>query len=99
MVQLRVAFGTQPKVVEVMVDFLVVDAPSAYNVILGSGTLNRIGAIVSSPHLKIKFYTSYRIGEECGQQKVAWECYLTSISNHERSVHQVDKKPAAKSSS
>lgn len=28
-----------------MIDFLVVDAPSAYNAILGRGTLNAIGAI------------------------------------------------------
>ena len=63
MVQLKVAFGTSPKVVEVMVDFLVVDAPSAYNAILGRSTLNRIGAIVSSPHLKVKFYTYHGIGD------------------------------------
>src|SRR5664279_3910716 len=96
MVQLKVAFGTSPKVVEVMVDFLVVDAPSAYKAILGRGTLNRIGAIVCSPHLKVKFYTDHGIGEECGQQKVARECYLTSITNCEGSVHQVEKKPSAK---
>lgn len=82
MVRLKVAFGISPKVVVVMVDFLVVDAPSAYNAILGRGTLNRIGAIVSSPHLKIKFYTDYEVGEEWGQQNVAQECYLTSITHH-----------------
>ena len=40
LVRLRVIFGTPPKAVEVMVDFLLVDAPSAYNAILGRGTLN-----------------------------------------------------------
>lgn len=63
MVHLKVTFGAIPKKVDVLVDFLVVDAPSAYNAILGRGTLNRIGAIVSSPHIKIKFYTDHGIGE------------------------------------
>jgi hypothetical protein len=38
-----------------MIDFLVVDAPSAYNAILGRGTLNAIGAVVSTSHLMMKF--------------------------------------------
>lgn len=66
MVQLKVAFGTLSRAVEVMVDFLVVNALSAYNAILNRGSLNRIGAIVSSPYLKIKFHTEHKIREECG---------------------------------
>lgn len=40
MVQLKVTFGTPPRAVEVMIKILVVNAPSAYNAILGWGTLN-----------------------------------------------------------
>ncbi|XP_078170119.1 uncharacterized protein LOC144564390 [Carex rostrata] len=46
-IKLKVVFGKSPRCVEVMVDFLVVNAPSAYNSILGRGTLNKIGAVVS----------------------------------------------------
>lgn len=67
MVQLKVTFKTPPWVMDVMVDFLVIDVPSAYNAILGRDTLNKIGDIVSFSHLKIKFYTNHRVGEECRQ--------------------------------
>lgn len=67
MVQLKVIFRTLSRVVEVMMDFLIVDASSTYNAILGRGTLNKIGVIVSSLYLKIKFYTNHGVREECGQ--------------------------------
>ena len=41
----------------VKVDFLVVDCPSAYNVILGRPTLNKIGAIIFMARLTMKFFT------------------------------------------
>lgn len=88
--QFKAIFGTSPRTVGVVVDFLVVSAPSTYNAILGRGTLNKISAIVSSPHLKIKFHTPAGIGEECGQQEVARECYMTSIQGNGGAVHQVD---------
>ena len=34
--------------------YLVVNAPSAYNILLGRPTLNRIGAIASTSHMKMK---------------------------------------------
>jgi len=50
-----------------MIDFLVVDAPSAYNAILGRGTLNAIGAVVSTSHLMMKFIpTEAGVGVESG---------------------------------
>ena len=46
---------TWPKMV--MVDFLVVDCLSAYNVILGMPTLNKIGVVISTTCLTMKFFT------------------------------------------
>ncbi|XP_078153001.1 uncharacterized protein LOC144548163 [Carex rostrata] len=94
--QFKVIFGTPPRTVEVLVDFLVVNAPSTYNAIIGRSTLNKIGAIVSSPHLKVKFHTPTGVGEECGQQDVARECYMTSIREIGGTVHQVDRGSASK---
>lgn len=91
-VRLKVAFGEAPKIVEVMVNFLVVSAPSAYNAIIGRGTLNQIGAIVSSPHLKVKFHTTHGVGEERGHQEIAKDCYLASIQGQGGAIHQVDRK-------
>ena len=65
-VRIRVEFGTPPRTIAMMVDFLVVDAPSAYNAILGRGTLNAIGAVISPAHLKLKFLTDQGVGEERG---------------------------------
>ena len=56
-----------------MVDFLVVDSPSAYNIILGRTALNKAKAVISTQHLKVKFPTPNGIGEMKGDQKSARE--------------------------
>ncbi|KAL0303252.1 UNVERIFIED_CONTAM: hypothetical protein Sradi_6193300 [Sesamum radiatum] len=56
-VMLPISLGSYPKRVTRMVRFLVVDAPSAYNVILGRPSLNSFQAIASTYHLKLKFPT------------------------------------------
>jgi hypothetical protein len=55
----------------VIVDFLVVDRPSAYNIIIGRSTLNKLRAITSTYHLMMKFPTKEGIGELRGNQVVA----------------------------
>jgi hypothetical protein len=59
--------------------FLVVEASSAYNAILGRGALNKLGAIVSTPHLMMKFPTPNGIGYEQGDQELARSCYLVVV--------------------
>ncbi|KAL0361192.1 UNVERIFIED_CONTAM: hypothetical protein Sradi_3803700 [Sesamum radiatum] len=49
-----------------LLKFLVVDVPSAYNVILGRPTLNTFQAVISTYHMKIKFPTPGGIGEVQG---------------------------------
>ena len=48
--------GTRPKTRTVKVNLLVVDYPSTYNVILGRLSLNKIGAIISTICLTMKFF-------------------------------------------
>ncbi|XP_059638774.1 uncharacterized protein LOC132281055 [Cornus florida] len=74
-----VTAGTSPKQVTFMVDFIVVDCPSAYNIILGRIALNSIRAITSTYHLLIRFPTVHGVGELRGDQATARECYLTSL--------------------
>jgi hypothetical protein len=59
--------------------FLVVEASSAYNAILGRGALNKLGAIVSTPHLMMKFLTPNGIGCEQGDQELARSCYSVAV--------------------
>ena len=44
------------------VRFLIIDSPSAYNVLLGKSSLNAIKAIPSDYHMVIKFPTTNRVG-------------------------------------
>ena len=59
--------------------FLVVEAPSSYNILLGRPSLNAIKAIPSAYHMMIKFPTISGVGMIRGDQRVAKECYSTSM--------------------
>ena len=61
------------------VRFLIVDAPSAYNILLGRPSLNAIRAIPSAYHMIIKFPTANGVGMVRGDQRVARECYSASV--------------------
>ena len=58
--------------------FLIVDAPSAYN-IQGRPSLNAIRAIPSAYHMVIKFPITNGVGMVRGYQRVARECYSASM--------------------
>ncbi|KAK2996935.1 hypothetical protein RJ639_026503 [Escallonia herrerae] len=77
-IALPVAIGTPPAQANLMLDFVVVKVPSAYNAILGRPALNRLQAVVSTYHLKMKFSTEHGIGEVKGDQTTARQCYVTS---------------------
>ena len=64
-------------------DFLVVDCPSSYNVIIGRPTLNRWKAATSTYCLKVKFPTDNVVGEVRGDQILARECYQTVLAMRE----------------
>ena len=61
------------------VRFLIVDAPSAYNMLLGRPSLNAIRAIPSAYHMVIKFPMANGVGMVRGNQHVARECYSASM--------------------
>ena len=54
-ITLIVITGTYPAQVTKEIDFLIVDCPSTYNIILGRPALNRLRAVMSTYHLKVKF--------------------------------------------
>ncbi|KAL0394742.1 UNVERIFIED_CONTAM: Pro-Pol polyprotein [Sesamum latifolium] len=62
-----------------MLKFLVVDVPSAYNVILGRPTLNAFQAVISTYHMKIKFPTPGRVGEVQGDPLQSRKCYVEAV--------------------
>jgi hypothetical protein len=88
-VSLTIEAGTYPKQVRTSVEFLVVDCPSAYNVIIGRPTLNKLRAVTSTYHLLVRFPTEQGIGELKGDQATARECYFTSFGSE--ATHQTMK--------
>ncbi|KAL2230886.1 UNVERIFIED_CONTAM: hypothetical protein Sindi_1683000 [Sesamum indicum] len=80
---LPVSMGDEPRKKTLMVKFLVVDTPFAYNVILGRPALNSFGAVVSTYHLKMKFPTNAGVGEVRCDQEEARKCYNLSLKKGE----------------
>ena len=61
------------------VRFLIIDALSAYNMLLGRPSLKAIRVIPSSYHMVIKFPNANGVGLVRGNQRMARECYSTSM--------------------
>ena len=78
-IQLVLTLGDPPCQATTTARFLVVDAPSAYNMLLGRPSLNAIKAIPSAYHMMIKFPTISGVGMVRGDQRVARECYSASM--------------------
>ena len=79
MIELPVLMGTHPQQASVITRFVVVEAPSAYNVILGRPTLNQARAVVSTYSLVVKFPTPQGTGILRGDQATARSYYVTSL--------------------
>ncbi|XP_068502488.1 uncharacterized protein [Phaseolus vulgaris] len=75
------------------IKYLVVNAPSAYNILLGRPTLNRIGAVPSTRHMKVKLPSMEGVIVTIrSDQEEAKRCYENSLKNR-RSVCHVTTTP------
>ena len=77
--QLVLTLGDPPCQATTTVRFLIVDAPSAYNILLGKPSLNSIRVVPSAYHMVIKFPTANGVGMVQGNQRMAMECYSASM--------------------
>ena len=57
MIELLVLIGTYLQKASVPTNFVIIEAPYAYNIILGRPTLNQARAVVSTYSLVVKFLT------------------------------------------
>ena len=71
-----------------MMEFVVVDLPSTYNVLLGRPALVGLGAVTSVRHLAIKFLTSSGIGTLKGDLLAGRECYSISVRGKKQTSAQ-----------
>ncbi|XP_068476909.1 uncharacterized protein [Phaseolus vulgaris] len=70
-----------------------VNAPSAYNILLGRPTLNRLGAVPSTRHMKLKLLSMEGVVITIkSDQKEARRCYENSLKQ-QRSVCHVTSTP------
>ncbi|PON68031.1 hypothetical protein PanWU01x14_098350, partial [Parasponia andersonii] len=79
MIELMVNVGTYPRVSMVMTQFLVVDCPFVFNIVLGRPILRELRAVTSIYHLAMKFLTQQGVGEVRGNQYDARTCYNNSL--------------------
>ena len=75
--------GTHPRQLTCQLDFLVVDCPSSYNVIIRKPTLNRWKVATSTYCLKVKFPTNNGIDKVKGDQVLARKCYEAVLAAKE----------------
>ena len=89
---LTITVGTHPRQLTHQLDFLVVDCPSSYNVIIGRLTLNRWKAATSTYCLKMKFPIDNGVGEVKGDQVLARECYQAILATKENHTWVIEEK-------
>lgn len=63
-----------------MVEFIIVDKPSVYNIIIGRPTLNALDAVVSTYHMAMKFPTLTEVGIFKVDQKGSRDCYADAVN-------------------
>nr|XP_023928468.1 uncharacterized protein LOC112039793 [Quercus suber] len=95
-VTLAVTVGTNPRQLTRHMDFLVVDCPSSYNVIIGRRALNKWKVSTSTYCLKVKFPTENGIGEVKRDQILARECYQAVFAAKENHTWTIEEKEEQK---
>ncbi|RDY05810.1 hypothetical protein CR513_10306, partial [Mucuna pruriens] len=78
-VELETCFRERSVGRNIPVLYTVVDAPALYNIIIGRPALNRLGAIVSTKHLCMKFPVGRKVGSVWVDTHVARRCYEDSL--------------------
>ncbi|GKV29468.1 hypothetical protein SLEP1_g38394 [Rubroshorea leprosula] len=82
-ITLPIYVGSEPRFRMASVTFLVVKMESAFNAILGRATLCELKAVISQPHLSMKFPTPQGVGVLKGNQKMARACYQDTFKKVE----------------
>jgi len=92
-IELRTTFtnGTSSRITSIR--YLVVNAPSAYNILLGRPTLNRLGALPSTRHMRMKLPSlEGAMITIKSDQREAKKCYENSLKT-KRGVFSVTTRP------
>ncbi|VFQ81448.1 unnamed protein product [Cuscuta campestris] len=89
---LPVELGSGEKAVWKRMRFIVVDIKCVHNAILGRPGINKVGAVISMPHLCIKFPTPGGVREVRGDQRNARECYAPAVKKTTKGVNVISQE-------
>ncbi|VFQ78636.1 unnamed protein product [Cuscuta campestris] len=89
---LPVELGSGEKTVWKKMRFIVVDIKCVHNAILGRPGINKVGAVISMPHLCMKFHTPGGVGEVKGDQRNARECYARAVKKMIKGVNVISQE-------
>ncbi|XP_016192649.1 uncharacterized protein LOC107633550 [Arachis ipaensis] len=79
---LKTTMGDTPLSQTIDIQYLIVDCPSPYNIILGRPALNMFRVVVSTLHLCVKFQAQDgKIATLHSDRQQARKCYNTSLKN------------------
>ncbi|GKV32747.1 hypothetical protein SLEP1_g41332 [Rubroshorea leprosula] len=82
-ITLPIYVGSEPRFRMDSVTFLVVKMELAFNAILGRATMCELKAVISQPHLCMKFPTPQGVGVLKGNQEMARACYQDTFKKVE----------------
>ncbi|VFQ66040.1 unnamed protein product [Cuscuta campestris] len=89
---LPVELGSGEKTVWKKMRFIVVDIKCVHNAILGRPGINRVGVVISMPHLCMKFHTLGGVGKVKGDQRNARKCYARSVKKMTKGVNVISQE-------
>jgi len=90
-VDLRTTFRDKEDAKTIFIRYIVVNAPSSYNLLLGRPSINKLGAMISTVHLKMKFPTDDGkvLLTLSVNQEVARKCYEDSLRSKRKVAYSV----------
>ena len=80
-IRLSLTVGDSDRQATILVDFLIINCPSAYNIVMGRPTMNDLNLVILTKALAIKFLTLNRTGCIRGEQYSARHCYKEALKN------------------
>ena len=83
-ISLPMTVGDYPRQPCVMVNFLVINQPLAFNAVLDRPSLRALKAITSIYHMLMKFPIPSSVGQVHGNQNEAKECHNQAVRNTSR---------------
>ncbi|RDX76894.1 hypothetical protein CR513_43069, partial [Mucuna pruriens] len=78
-IELKTTFGEGNCVRSILVLYTIMDIDMPYNIIMGRPALNKLGAVVSTLHLCMKYSVGKEVGSVWVDTQVAQRCYEDSL--------------------